>query len=353
MRTSDYHPWLSRFAVLTAVATLLLIGVGGVVTSKGHGLAVPDWPTSYGYNMFLFPFSKMVGGIFYEHSHRLVASAVGLLTLILAGWIAWKDERPWMRKLGWIAFLAVVFQGVLGGLRVVWLKDEIGIFHACLAQGFFVLIGAIALFSTRWWSRLPEAKQVVEKSAGLKVLLLATTLLIFLQLVLGAIMRHEHAGLSIPDFPLAYGKVIPPMDAVSLGQINAQRRLQNLPPTETIQIALQFFHRIAAFLILAGIVWSARRIHKTAGTHPVLRGLSRIWIALVAVQIVLGASTVWTNKAADIATAHVVIGALTLLTGSFLFIIAVRCIGTPDLVPAWELDAQHPKIRIHDLRMVR
>src|SRR3989344_4915240 len=174
MSSSEYHPWLHRFAVLTAVATLVLIGVGGVVTSKGVGLAVPDWPTTYGYNMFFFPFSKMVGGIFYEHSHRLVASMVGLLTMVLAGWIAWKDRRPWMRKLGWIAFLAVVAQGVLGGLRVVWLKDEIGIVHACLAQAFLVLVALIALFTSRWWLGLSPQPMCLEGSTALKRLVLGT-----------------------------------------------------------------------------------------------------------------------------------------------------------------------------------
>src|SRR5688572_10938498 len=119
----QYHPWLHRFAVLTAGATLLLICVGGVVTSKGVGLAVPDWPTTFGYNMFFFPWSKWVGGVFYEHSHRLVASGVGLLTTILAVWLWIKEERKWVRWLGVIAFVAVVGQGVLGGLRVTELKD--------------------------------------------------------------------------------------------------------------------------------------------------------------------------------------------------------------------------------------
>src|SRR3954465_12012741 len=151
MSRSNDNQWLHRFAVLTAFATLLLICVGGVVTSKGVGMSVPDWPTTYGYNMFFFPFSKWVGGIFYEHSHRLVASAVGLLTVSLAVWLCLKEARIWLRWLGIAAVFAVVLQGVLGGLRVTQLKDEIGIFHAALAQLFFVLVSAIALFLSRWW----------------------------------------------------------------------------------------------------------------------------------------------------------------------------------------------------------
>src|SRR5712671_3097399 len=140
MADSKHNSWLYRFAVLTAVATFILLGVGGLVTSKGVGMAVPDWPTSYGYNMFALPFKFWTGGALYEHSHRLVASGVGFLTTILAVWLWFAESRQWLRRLGVIAFFAVVVQGVLGGLRVVWLKDELGIFHAALAQLFFVLV---------------------------------------------------------------------------------------------------------------------------------------------------------------------------------------------------------------------
>src|SRR3954471_8850117 len=127
---------LSRFVWLTAAATLFLICSGGMVTSKGVGLAVPDWPTTFGYNMFLCPVSQWVGGIFFEHTHRLIASTVGFMTIILAVWLWRAETRRWMRILGLVSLGAVVLQGVLGGLRVTLLKDEIGIFHACLAQAF-------------------------------------------------------------------------------------------------------------------------------------------------------------------------------------------------------------------------
>src|SRR3954471_20513470 len=146
--------WLHRFAVLTAIATLLLICSGGMVTSKGVGLAVPDWPTTFGYNMFLFPVSRWVGGIFFEHTHRLIASTVGFLTIILAAWIWRVDGRRWMRNLGFAALGAVILQGVLGGLRVTLLKDEIGIFHALLAQAFLGMLVVITLATSRLWLRL-------------------------------------------------------------------------------------------------------------------------------------------------------------------------------------------------------
>src|SRR3954470_5051827 len=125
MSRSVNNPWLNRFACLTALATLVLVGIGGLVTSHGAGMAVPDWPTTYGYNMFFFPISKWVGGIFYEHTHRLVASGVGFLTVILAACLWLKEERRWLRRLGVIALFAVVLQGVLGGLRVTLIKQEI------------------------------------------------------------------------------------------------------------------------------------------------------------------------------------------------------------------------------------
>src|SRR5213595_3020533 len=129
-----YRTWLNRFAWFTTVATLLLICSGGMVTSKGVGLAVPDWPTTFGYNMFLFPVSKWIGGIFFEHTHRLIASTVGMLTIILAVWLWFAESLRWVRMLGLAAVGAVILQGILGGLRVTMLQDQIGIFHACLAQ---------------------------------------------------------------------------------------------------------------------------------------------------------------------------------------------------------------------------
>src|SRR5256886_17572622 len=129
-RTNGAEPsrWLNRFAWFTAVATLFLICSGGMVTSKGVGLAVPDWPTTFGYNMFLFPFSRWIGGILFEHTHRLIASAVGFLTVILAVWLWLAEDRRWIRNLGFSAVASVILQGILGGLGVPMLKDEIGIF---------------------------------------------------------------------------------------------------------------------------------------------------------------------------------------------------------------------------------
>ena len=317
--------WLHRFAVFTATATFCLIWVGGLVTSHSAGMAVPDWPTTYGYNMFFFPFSKWVGGILYEHSHRLVASGVGLLTVMLCVWLWLKEERRWLRWLGVIALGCVVLQGVLGGLRVTQMKDVIGVFHATLAQLFFGLVSAIALFTSRWWRQVDEPKMSVYAVSSLRYLFALVTGLILLQLMLGAAMRHQHAGLAIPDFPLAYGKMWPAMDAGSVAGYNQARGEPTATnPITSLQIGLQLTHRIVAFLILIAVAWVAGAARRRVGGQSVLAKLSLAWLALILGQATLGAATIWTNKAADLATAHVAVGALSLMNGVVLALMAAR-----------------------------
>ena len=281
---SKSNPWLYWFAVLTALATLALIGIGGLVTSHEAGMSVPDWPTTYGYNMFLFPINKWLGGIFYEHSHRLLASLVGLMTTILAVWLWLKDSRPWMHWLGVVAFLLVVAQGVLGGLRVTLHMDSLGIYHATIAQLFFVLTCTLALFTSRWWNgleRRPPARReensadkhaVPEAGAPLRGLVLFTTILIFVQLIIAAAMRHQHAGLAISDFPLAHGKLWPDTGAEAVASYNAQRVSINAEnPITAFQIELQMAHRIVALAILiltAMVAWRVRSSALAGQSRP-------------------------------------------------------------------------------------
>ncbi len=149
-------PWPHRIAVTLVCSTFPLLFIGGLVTSKGVGLAVPDWPTTFGYNMFLYPWSKMVGGIFYEHSHRLVASFVGLLTIALALTFWLREKRNWLRWLGVAALVLVIVQGVLGGLRVVLLEQTLAVVHAATAQIFFALTICLAIFTSVDWKRGPD-----------------------------------------------------------------------------------------------------------------------------------------------------------------------------------------------------
>jgi cytochrome c oxidase assembly protein subunit 15 len=316
-------PWLHRFAVLTAFVTFLLIGLGGLVTSHDAGMSVPDWPNSYGYNMFLFPVSKWVGGIFYEHTHRLLASTVGLMTMILAVWLWLKDSRKWLHWLGVAAFLGVVAQGILGGLRVTLHMDSLGVFHATIAQLFFILMCAIALFTSHFWNESVADKKTFFVSRNLRNLVLATTFLIFFQLIIAATMRHQHAGLAIRDFPLAYGKVWPDTSAAAVAGYNEQRmEIYAVNPITAFQIILQMIHRIVAlviFIFVAACAWLAWR---RLGKNDSLTKFAVFWLALIFSQIALGAATIWSDKAADVATAHVMVGALSLVTGALWCIIA-------------------------------
>src|SRR5687767_1302325 len=161
------------FAAFVAAATALLIFAGGLVTSTGSGLSVPDWPNTYGWFMFTFPLDKMVGGVWYEHSHRLIASVVGFLILVLAVWLWRAESRTWVRRLGYAALGAVVTQGILGGITVLWyLPDPISIAHASLAQIVFCLTTAIALFTSRGWTeaRPPLSPDAVADDAVLRKL---------------------------------------------------------------------------------------------------------------------------------------------------------------------------------------
>jgi cytochrome c oxidase assembly protein subunit 15 len=307
--------WLHRFAVFTAACVFPLIFIGGLVTSKGAGLAVPDWPNTYGYNMFLFPPSMWVGNIFYEHGHRLFASFVGLLTTILAVWLWIAEPRRWLRWLGVLAFGTVLFQGILGGLRVVLLKDQIGIFHACLAQAFFCFLVAIAFFTSRWWKR--QQARPDSRARSLRWLCGIVTGIVFLQLALGATMRHSRAGLAITDFPLAYGQWVPPTDPATLEAINATRHVEwHLEPITAGQVWIHYSHRLGAVAVTAAILWLAvvvfRRFREQRGLTGIVTGL----LVLLALQIFLGAWTVLSMKAADVATAHVAVGAL-ILAGCF------------------------------------
>ncbi len=181
--------WPHRFAVVLACATFPLLFIGGLVTSKGAGLAVPDWPTTFGHNMFLYPWSKMVGNIFYEHGHRLVASAVGLLTIALAVAFWLQERRHWLRRLGVAALLLVILQGVVGGLRVVWLEPALAIVHAALAQAFFALTVSLAIFTSRDWNSEVVDRRIVD-GGRLRRLCAITTGLIYLQVIFGALLRH-------------------------------------------------------------------------------------------------------------------------------------------------------------------
>ena len=326
VRDRRYNIWLNRFIWFTAVATLLLICSGGMVTSKNVGLAVPDWPTTFGYNMFLFPISKWIGGVLFEHTHRLIASTVGLLTIILAVWLWRTEDRQSVKTLGLIAVAGVILQGILGGLRVTMLKDEIGIFHACLAQAFLGLIVLIAIVTTDFWRMFAGTGVDLIKFRAVKTIAIATTIAIYAQLVLGATMRHQHKDLAILDFPTANGAWIPDTSVAALAKINAWRDARALSDVDAFQIWLQMTHRFVAVIIGIGVILFFARVRRVSHSSraPILSGLSIFWIALFLLQFTLGASTIWSNKAADVATAHVAVGAIMLSFGVSAWAICSR-----------------------------
>ena len=301
---------LHRFALFTACCTAFLIFVGGLVTSTESGLAVPDWPLSYG--MF---FPPMIGGIFYEHGHRMVASFVGFLTVILAVWTWLKEKRAWVRWLSVAALGAVILQGILGGLTVLFLlPTPISMTHACLAQTFFCLTIAIALFTSPGWKHgLPLVKPR-EEIVPIQTLCAMTTTAIYLQLILGALMRHTKSGLAIPDFPLAFGRIIPPFTSD--------------------KIVIHFAHRVGALIVMAMIVWTFSRIARLYSDHRLLFRPALTMLILVAIQITLGALTVWTAKGVIPTTTHVATGALVLGT-SVLLTLRAFAMATAR-IPAWK-----------------
>ncbi len=186
--------WIYRLAFLTSASTVVLIFVGGLVTNTGSALAVPDWPTTFGYNMFLYPWSRMVGGIFYEHSHRLIGSVVGLLTLTLALLLWFKEPRRSVRRLGAVALGAVIVQGLLGGLRVILPSagGQLAAIHGCLAQAFFALTATLALLTSPEWNQTPQ--NIMDADSGaLKRLCLLTTVFVYMQIIFGAMLTHMGA----------------------------------------------------------------------------------------------------------------------------------------------------------------
>jgi len=365
------NPWLSRFAKLLVASTFCLIFLGGMVTSVNAGLSVPDWPTSYGYNMFTFPISRWVGGVFFEHTHRLLATCVGLMMTVLVAWIwrnrwavpaalvvcfvatgavaialphlpalsgpahaltrgliimhvniwsfaaafvvmlltserdRWRYGEAWLQWLGFGAFLLVCVQGTLGGLRVTEVSTVLAMIHACTAQAFLCLTVVMAAALSPWWQTAAfptrASRQGVPAVKGLAWTLVGA---VYCQLMIGAVMRHLHAGLSIPTFPLAFGQIIPPM-------LNER-------------VALNFAHRVGALIVTLLTIAVVVTVCTVARRHE------RLWRAaiglacVVAIQIVLGAYVIWEAREPVITSLHVVNGAGVLTMSLLLALRATK-----------------------------
>lgn len=279
--------WLHRYATFVAFATFLLIIAGALVTSNDAGLSVPDWPTSFG----SFRMPRMVGGVKFEHGHRMIAGTVTILTIILALWLWRKDPRRWVRRLGGIAVLAIIAQAILGGITVLYfLPPPISMAHASLAQAFFCIMVSLAVFTRKDWE-WNDAKLEERLRPSLRQLAVAATSLIFVQLVLGAAFRHHAFG------------IIP--------------------------------HVIVAVFVTVSVFWTVARVLGKFGQNASLRRAAMLLGSLVVVQLVLGVGSYFellANKNApqplppvvDVTTAHVAVGALVLASSLVLTLYAFR-----------------------------
>jgi cytochrome c oxidase assembly protein subunit 15 len=324
--------------------------------------------------MFFFPVSQWVGGILYEHTHRLAGSAVGFLVVLLIFTVHGRRAVPvlrglsglllvggglvfagglrqaqwaelvaavgaagllaslfwprgpwaplWVRRMGWLLLGLVLIQGALGGLRVVLIKDQIGIAHAALAQLFFLLVCVLAWCTAPRWRSTSE-----DGSVTLRWWVAGLTVLVFVQLMFGAAMRHRHAGLAVPDFPKAHGAWWPSTDAASLARYNQIRNeVAAVNPVTAYDVSLHMVHRVSGVVLVALLIFVARLARVRMGAHRSVSRLALAWATLGLMQAGLGASTVWTNKSADVATAHVAVGALILALGGVL---TVQCWRAP------------------------
>jgi cytochrome c oxidase assembly protein subunit 15 len=303
--STDPGRGLYRYALALATCTALLVFAGGLVTSTDAGLSVPDWPLSYGQVM-----PPMVGNVRFEHGHRMVATFVGMLSIGMVVFLWKREPRRWVRRLGWAALGVVVLQGVLGGMTVLFLlPTSISVAHACLAQTFFCIVVSLALFTSSRWRSEAAPAPAAASGVPLRTMATITTTAIYLQLLLGALMRHTDSGLAIPDFPLAFGRLVPPLGDP--------------------KVAVHFAHRVGALVVASSVAAAATQVLRQHRRERYLARPAILLVALLLVQVALGATTVWTHKAVVPTTLHVLTGALVLATSLVLTLRSWRLIAVP------------------------
>ena len=307
---------LGAYTKLVAGCTFLLLLAGAMVTSTGSGLAVPDWPLSFGKVM-----PAMEGGVLYEHGHRMVATFVGALIVVEALWLWRVEPRTWVRTLGWLALGGVVLQGALGGMTVLLqLPDAVSVSHAALAELVFGLTVTIAVVCSRAWLEGGPARAVDADVPSLFSLAAVACVAIYLQILIGAVVRHTGAGLAIPTFPLAFGRVVPPLDS--------------------FPVAIHFAHRVGAIVVTVLVAWVTARALRRHGSLPRIVRPALLLLALLAVQMGLGAWVILSYKSAWVTSAHLGTGALLFATALTLTLRSRRFVA---LAPA----PAHPPIRPH------
>jgi cytochrome c oxidase assembly protein subunit 15 len=274
-----------------AACVFLLLIAGALVTSTQSGLAVPDWPLSYGKVM-----PPMVGGILYEHGHRLVAAAVSTLVgLELGALLFLLKGRKTVKRLAAVAFIAILLQALLGGLTVLFLlPPAVSSAHAALAEIVFALTAVVALMCSKGWEDLRISSKGEEARSAFRWVVLATAA-VYLQIVVGAVMRHTGAGLAIPDFPAFFGGLFPSFEEISR-------------PGVPIHLA----HRLGALAVVVLVFLAAKAL---SGLRPPFATIGAAWAGLVCLQAFLGASSIWSAKAVPLTVAHLAAGALCWVTG--------------------------------------
>jgi cytochrome c oxidase assembly protein subunit 15 len=226
-------------------------------------------------------------------------------------------------------FAAVIIQGVLGGLRVVldvhgW-GMEFGIFHGVLAQLFFLFVCSLALITSGKWARMERTEFRNEIGTRLRTFLLVATALVFVQLLLGATMRHQHQGLAVPDFPLAYGKIWPLTDGASVAGYNARRmEAAGEHPITSFHIVIHMLHRLNGFAVLFAILGCSVAVWRQTKAGSFLRKLSAAWCVAACLQVALGILTILSQRKVDVTTGHVALGAVTFMLGWFLLLMIAR-----------------------------
>ena len=301
--------WLRRFSKLTVFSTLFLIFAGALVKSHEVGLSVPDWPTTYGKQMFAFPLSDMVGGIFYEHGHRIIATIVGFFTMIQAIWLGFSHHPNWLKKLGFFALAMVIIQGLFGGITVLFfLPPLVSIIHGILAQTFFIMTIIIAYsMSQERENRVDNGMvQAIRKGA----LLMGG--LVYIQLILGALMRHTGSGLAIPDFPTMGGMWIPTFSSEMMTNINYILFDLDLDSVSKGQVIIHFIHRLGAVIVTGTIGYFYAKYGEIIKASQRSKAVFISIIVIVIIQFSLGVLTVLSARSPYIASFHVVTGAALL-----------------------------------------
>lgn len=322
-----YRPWLHAFAMLVVISVFMLIALGGTVTSRAAGMTVPDWPNTFGHNMFAVPWELWVDfdepltsqrGEFWEHSHRLKGSWVGILAIIMAVWLPMtQHRRKWFQVLGPVLLGMVIIQGLMGGFRVTENSLFLAFVHGVFGQIIFGITVLIAAATSKIWLRFAnEGPRPVDARlfARLRAFSLVMIGLIVMQLVLGAWVRHAGAGLAIPTFPDNFGSVTVPITETALDE--ARNNLQDPVARARVytveQVFIHFTHRIGAVIVTVTAFVFVGLVMLRMSRFPEAVIPSLTFIGLIVLQVMLGISVVLTGRNPEVATSHQSVGAAAL-----------------------------------------